>query len=486
MKKILLLLAAPFVFFTVQADLITQAEADGIVLELMSRGTQQHAIYAKDGVQQKMTITSIDGEVLEVNYKFWVYYVNYIDNAGKYIMVKESNGNLLEINVESDAKPDDLEEWRILKAIEISGIIYPETGRFGPNILSDKVVMVKKTEWGRFEYSVRAVVPEGSSLKIVIKSKTPPYGYSYSAMTENWSVSLWDNNLKGNTWTVYESGKPADGMVIFDGDCIVEYYENGATTPTKVKNLYIGGDAEDDDQHERDMLIAFYESTNGDNWIRKDNWCTNKPISLWYGVETYYHAASMTNRVLSIKLPNNNLTGSANLADIKSLYELNILNGNKIESLTIDNCGNELPGDYNYSRPIFYHDHNYSQCNLKTLKISKSKGYIYVNGNFSAESVIISNCNLSSEEYMSFYSPSTKIGTLTVSNCTMRSLYADNSIIGNITIDNCSFLGDAYIYVGNKTQVNNCRGLRSIYSSMKCSDLIIANTVCSNIQCKND
>jgi len=117
MKKIFLLLAAPFVFFTAQADTVTQAEADGIVLELMSGETQQHAIYAKDGVQQKWTITSIDGEVLEVNYKFWIYYVSYIDNAGKYILVKESNGNLLEINVKGDAKPDDLDEWRILKGI---------------------------------------------------------------------------------------------------------------------------------------------------------------------------------------------------------------------------------------------------------------------------------------------------------------------------------------------------------------------------------
>ena len=365
---------------------------------------------------------------------------------------------------------------------QTSGITYPETGKYGPNILSDKVVMVKKTEWGRYEYSVRVVVPEGSSLKIVIKSVSTPSGYAYSQITENWSVSSWNNNLNGNTWSVYESGKPADGMVIFDGDCIVEYYENGATTPTKVKNLYIGGDAEDDEAHERDMLIVFYKSTNGDEWIRKDNWCSNEPISKWYGVETYYHQESKKNRVSSIALPNNNLTGAAYLADLKGLYNLNILSGNKIESLTIDNCGSESPN----RQPVFYHDNKYSLCNLEALNISNSNSSIYMNGNFSAKSVTISNCNLSAQEYMCFNLPSTTIGTLTVSDCTMSYFYADNSIIGNIIIDNCTFLDRAYIYVGNKTQVNNCRGLRSIFSSRKCSDLIVTNTICNDIQCKND
>ena len=65
-----------------------------------------------------------------------------------------------------------------------------------------------------------------------------------------------------------------------------------------------------------------------------------------------------------------------------------------------------------------------------------------------------------------------------------------NSIIGNIIIDNCTFLKDerndnAYIYVvGNKTQVNNCKGLRYIYSK-RCSDLTVTNTVCNDIRCGN-
>jgi len=115
-KKLLILLAASFAFFTAQADLITQEEADGIVLERLSQETRPYTVYAKDGVQQKMTVTTINGEVIEVNYKFWIYYISYTNSAGQYIFVKQSNGNLLEVNVTSDATPEDLAEWRIVKA----------------------------------------------------------------------------------------------------------------------------------------------------------------------------------------------------------------------------------------------------------------------------------------------------------------------------------------------------------------------------------
>ena len=249
------------------------------------------------------------------------------------------------------------------------------------------------------------------------------------------------------------------------------------------------------DGDEREMLIAFYKSTNGDNWIRKDNWCSDKPISQWYGVKTYEpdewgKHESILYRVEVINLPDNNLTGDAYLANFKSIRGLNILDGNKIESLTIVNNGNEPPiFDNNIKYNMgFYHDNTFGNVHLKTLKISNTAGYIYANGNFSANSVIISGCNLSEEEFIYFNLPSTTVGTLTVSDCTMSYFYADNSIIENIIIDNCTFLENGYgnsasIYVGNRTQVKNCSGLRFIYSSRDCSDLIVTNTVCNDIQC---
>jgi len=329
-------------------------------------------------------------------------------------MEKKYSGLGIQVNINSDELIGYVQQFKENCGFEQTlSFTYPEKGKYGPNILSDKVVAVKKTEWGRYEYSARAELPAGnSSLKIVIRSESgnTAWGGFNQGSDDNWLVS---NAGSRFTLTVYESGKPADASFIFFSDFIIEFYENGATQPTKVKKMYIGGDAAEDDQHEREMLIAFYRSTNGNNWIKKDNWCSDKPISLWYGIKTFYHEASGKNRVLEITLPNNNLTGSAKLTDLKSLYDMNILNGNKIESLTIDNCGNEMPHDYlNGERPSFYHDYNYSSCNLEALSIFNSNGYISVNGNFSAETVTISNCNLSAQRSMYFNLPSTKIETL--------------------------------------------------------------------------
>ena len=124
-------------------------------------------------------------------------------------------------------------------------ITYPETGKYGINILADGVAMVNQTgSLGRFEYSVRAELPTGnSSLKIVIRNAKTGYEYAWGEIVqgyeENCVFSSWDKNLEGNILTVFESGKPADARVFFSNDCIIEYYENGATEPTKVKEIKV-------------------------------------------------------------------------------------------------------------------------------------------------------------------------------------------------------------------------------------------------------
>ena len=56
---------------------------------------------------------------------------------------------------------------------------------------------------------------------------------------ENWVVSQVDFDSLSHTWTVWESGNPADARVQLENDIIIEYYENGATTPTKVKEVKV-------------------------------------------------------------------------------------------------------------------------------------------------------------------------------------------------------------------------------------------------------
>lgn len=40
------------------------------------------------------------------------------------------------------------------------------------------------------------------------------------------------------------------------------------------------------EQLEREALIAIYNALDGDNWVNNSNWCSDRPLNEWYGVET--------------------------------------------------------------------------------------------------------------------------------------------------------------------------------------------------------
>ena len=96
-----------------------------------------------------------------------------------------------------------------------------------------------------------------------------------------------------------------------------------------------------------DILVALYDATNGDNWTNNDNWCTDKPLSEWYGVTMDYYNEKVTllnlndnnlsgtipeeieNLDLStLSLRNNQLTGEipASIGNVSTLYYLDIAN----------------------------------------------------------------------------------------------------------------------------------------------------------------
>ena len=165
-------------------------------------------------------------------------------------------------------------------------ITYPKSGRYGLNILADDFVeayhdKISSSGEAMNVYSMNAELPEdNASLKIVIKSTKPAlyvcmnrlpthssceaefserhevcpkcggvntlikkdgneWGHFSLQMTGNWWGTAWDENLRGNTFTVIESGKPTDAIVMFWNDCIIEYYENGSKTPTKIKEIKV-------------------------------------------------------------------------------------------------------------------------------------------------------------------------------------------------------------------------------------------------------
>ncbi len=121
-------------------------------------------------------------------------------------------------------------------------IAYPEKGKYDINILADGVNVIDE----RIFYSLKADLPLGTSLKVVLRNGMWYYGSLPGP--ENWNVEIYDFATKSQVFTVTQSGVPNDLAIRFEGgEITVEYYENGATTPTRVKQLVVEVEKEEND-----------------------------------------------------------------------------------------------------------------------------------------------------------------------------------------------------------------------------------------------
>lgn len=79
-----------------------------------------------------------------------------------------------------------------------------------------------------------------------------------------------------------------------------------------------------DDAAEREALIAFYNAMDGPNWKNNDNWCSDKPLREWFGVNvgnTGIGGMSEMDDVVSLWMEDNGLKGTvpAELSGLKNL-----------------------------------------------------------------------------------------------------------------------------------------------------------------------
>ncbi len=76
-------------------------------------------------------------------------------------------------------------------------------------------------------------------------------------------------------------------------------------------------------------LVAYYESTNGDQWVDNSGWLTDNPVGSWVGIEEVANVAGEGEpedwRVIVIDMPRNNMTVPgplpAQLADLEFLED---------------------------------------------------------------------------------------------------------------------------------------------------------------------
>lgn len=89
----------------------------------------------------------------------------------------------------------------------------------------------------------------------------------------------------------------------------------------------------------REALIALYKATNGDNWTNNTNWCSDKPISEWYGVTADGLTPDNPPGMLLL-LDNNNLVGELpqEIGNLKNLILLR-MDANKLSGSIPESIG---------------------------------------------------------------------------------------------------------------------------------------------------
>ena len=136
----------------------------------------------------------------------------------------------------------------------------------------------------------------------------------------DWNITV--DETKASSWlTVTPSSGKAGNITVSikasknntNDDLKAEITIHSKATPQTITVSQLGVNIE------RDALIALYNSAGGDNWTKKDNWCSEKPLAEWYGVKV-----SEMGNIISLSLFRNNLIGTI-APEISNLTELQIL-----------------------------------------------------------------------------------------------------------------------------------------------------------------
>ena len=120
-------------------------------------------------------------------------------------------------------------------------ITYPVAGDYGLNLLNDTVSRIPLNT----KYSFKANLPEGTDLRIVMKGNKNVWGYAIAPAPLNWLVSNYNNATQSQEFKVIESNINNDLYISFGNildftTITIEYYENGATTPTRIRTIEVG------------------------------------------------------------------------------------------------------------------------------------------------------------------------------------------------------------------------------------------------------
>lgn len=146
-------------------------------------------------------------------------------------------------------------------------------------------------------------------------------------------------------------------------DCrLTKQAPTGGFLAGNVYTLDLGNEIESIKVKEREALIALYNAAGGKDWINQDNWCSDKPVSEWTGVEV-----NEIGMVIALYGSENSYNGyiPKEIANLKYLRNLAVRGGEKLD---VEESFKSICMLSNLSRL----DLNYTPLNMDISKIDFS------------------------------------------------------------------------------------------------------------------
>jgi len=176
------------------------------------------------------------------------------------------------------------------------------------NLVADTLTINQTHKNGIILTSKRVIMPfNGGSVKVELKASSE---YDIQLVTG----SDWLSRSDSKAFTTYEH--------TFSAGANSSENERKAKISFKSKSGNLSDTLtviQESNVDERAALTDFFNKANGNSWTKRDNWCSDKPLSEWFGITVE------NGRVVEVRLENNNLTGSIS-AEIGKLRRLKVLN----------------------------------------------------------------------------------------------------------------------------------------------------------------
>lgn len=212
------------------------------------------------------------------------------------------------------------------------------SGTYSP--IKDKLLFQAPSRITKVSPEDMTLVPDGESIEteFLVESYCPltesyypcplalvNFKTDYGEVTPTLAVADLDGKVSA-TWT------PADNLDNTQETTVKDLTASiVAQSGETINSATLKIETEKDDI--REMLIKLYNDTDGDNWTNNENWCSDKPIEEWYGIEV------RSDQKIAITLDDNSLTGSIDMANCSFLYSLSC-NYNSLKSIDVSGCTN--------------------------------------------------------------------------------------------------------------------------------------------------